>query len=297
MKAGMCSASEILERQKQLGIVPTNTELAENPEYIKRWNTLSADERTVYARQMEVYATLVEHADHEVGRLVDAIEELGELDNTLFVYIAGDNGGSSIGEINGVFVEWSALNGAPEDIPYLLSRLDEYGGRSSYPNYSVGWAVAGSTPATWCIQMAHGGGNMAGDGRPLAERNRCKGELRGQYTHLIDIVPTILEAVGVPEPKIVNGHEQTPMAGVSMQLLLRRCCCHGAAHHAVQRVRGQPQHLPRRLARRRRSPRALVASPRASSDFEDDRWELYNTREDFGLAHDLADEYRRRSKR
>ena len=177
---------------------------------------LSEDQKTVYTRQMEVYATLVESADHEVGRLVDAIDELGELDNTLIFYIAGDNGGSSIGDINGVFVEWGPLNGAPEDIPYLLSRLDEYGGPKSYPNYSVGWACAGSTPATWCIQMAHAGGNMAGTVVHWPNGIESKGEIRHQYSSVIDIVPTILEAVGIPEPKVVNGHEQTPMAGVSM---------------------------------------------------------------------------------
>ena len=129
---------QILQRQKEMGIVPPDTKLAANPDYIQAWDSLSDDAKTVYARQMEVYATLVESADHEVGRLVDAIENLGELDNTLFIYISGDNGGSSIGDINGIFVEWGLLNNAPEDIPYLLSRLDEYGGPASYP---IIWTV------------------------------------------------------------------------------------------------------------------------------------------------------------
>ena len=153
---------QTLVRQKKMGIVAPNTKLAENHEYITRWNTLSPDAKKVLARQMEVYGTLAESADHEVGRLMDAIEDLGVMDNTLVFYIAGDNGGSSIGDINGTFNEWSALNGAPEDIPYLLSRLDEYGGPNSYPNYSIAWAMAGATPATWSILMTHGGGNMAG---------------------------------------------------------------------------------------------------------------------------------------
>ena len=140
----------------------TRYEAGRESRVLQKWDTLDDDAKRVYSRQMEVYATLVEHADYEVGRLVDAIDEIGELDNTLFIYIAGDNGGSSIGEINGVLVEWSALNGAPEDVEYLMSRLDEYGTHGTYPNYSVGWAVAGSAPATWCIQTAHAGGNMAG---------------------------------------------------------------------------------------------------------------------------------------
>ena len=136
-------------------------------------------------RRREVYATLVESADHEVGRLIDAVEELGELDNTLIFPISGDNGGSSIGEMNGVLVEGGAaewglvemgpLNEAPENIAYLLSRLDEYGGPNSYPNYSVAWALAGRTPATWCIQMTHGRRQHCGNGRPLAEGHSIEG--------------------------------------------------------------------------------------------------------------------------
>jgi len=196
--------------------VPANTKLAENPEYIMKWTTLSADAQKVFSRQMEVYATLVESTDYEVGRLVDAIDALGVLDNTIIIYIAGENGGSSIGEINGTFMEWSPLNDVPEDIPYLLSRLDEYGGPKSYPNYSVGWAVAGSTPATWCIFMSHASGNIAGAVVHRPQGIKAKGEKRQQYTHLIDIAPTSLEAAGFPEPKAVNGAERIPMAGTSM---------------------------------------------------------------------------------
>ena len=239
---------------------------------------------------MEVYATLVESADHEVGRLVDAIEELGELDNTLFFYIAGDNGGSSIGDINGVFVEWSALNGAPEDIPYLLSRLDEYGGPSVLPELlrrlgrrridarDLVHPDGARAAATWPARSCTG---------PRA--SQAKGEIRRQYASVIDVVPTILEAVGVPEPKVVNGHEQTPMAGVSMAYTLRR-------------RRTPPSDTPPSTTRSPAtaastttagSPRSSTARPgsrhRASSSFDDDRWELYHMAEDFGLANDLAD--------
>lgn len=239
---------------------------------------------------MEVYATLVEHADYEVGRLVQAIEDLGELDNTLFIYITGDNGGSSIGEINGVLVEWSALNGAPEDIPYLLSRLDEYGGPKSYPNYSVGWAVAGSTPATWCIQMAHAGGNMAGMVMHWPKGIKAKGEIRSQYHHLNDIVPTILDAVGVPEPKVVNGHEQTPMAGVSMRYSFDDADAKSRHTTQYNECAGNRSiyHDGWLAAVVHREP--WSQEPRAD-DFSRDKWELYNTEEDFGLAADLAAKY------
>ncbi len=281
---------EILARQKELGIVPPDTDLAANPDYIPPWEDLSEDQKTVYTRQMEVYATLVESADHEVGRLVDALAELGELDNTLIYYIAGDNGGSSIGDINGVFVEWGPLNGAPEDIPYLLSRLDEYGGPKSYPNYSVGWACAGSTPATWCIQMAHAGGNMAGTVVHWPNGIESKGEIRRQYSSVIDVVPTILEAVGIPEPKIVNGHEQTPMAGVSMAYTFDDSDAperHSTQYNEVSGNRSI-YHDGWLAAVVHRAP--WEPAPRVVG-FEHDRWELYHMADDFGLAHDVAEQY------
>ncbi len=181
---------------------------------------------------MEVYATLTEHADHEVGRLVDALEELGELDNTLFFYIFGDNGGSIIGDLNGCLVEWSKLNDAPEDIPYLLSCLDDYGGPNSYPNYAVGWAMAGSTPCSWGITFAHAGGNIAGMVVHWPKGIAAKGEKRTQYHHVIDIVPTILEAVGIPAPQTVNGVPQLQMPGVSMQYSFKDA--NAPDHHITQ---------------------------------------------------------------
>ena len=119
--------------------------------------------------------------------------------------------------MNGCFVEWSKPNDAQEEVPYLLSRLDEYGGPNSYPNYAVGWAMAGATPATWAITMAHGGGNNAGMVVHWPKGIKARGQIRRQYTSVIDVVPTILEAVGVPAPKMVNGVKQTPMAGISMK--------------------------------------------------------------------------------
>lgn len=281
---------QTLERQLEKGIVPPGTKLADNPEYITRWDKLSGDAKTVYARQMEVYATLVESADHEVGRLVEAIDEVGELDNTLFIYIAGDNGGSSIGDINGVFVEWGPLNGAPEDIPYLLSRLDEYGGPESYPNYSLGWAMAGATPATWCIQMAHGGGNMAGTVVHWPKGIKAKGEIRRQYASVIDIVPTILEAAGIPEPKIVNGHEQTPIAGVSMKYSFDDANAKGRHITQYNEVTGNRSiyHDGWLAAVVHRAP--WEPAPRAKN-FDNDVWELYHMDEDFGLANNVAEQH------
>ena len=280
-----------LAKQIELGIVPPGTRLAPNPDSVQRWDDLDDDAKKVFARQMEVYATLTEHADYEVGRLVDAIDELGELDNTLFLYIFGDNGGSIVGDLNGCFVEWSRLNEAPEDIPYLLSRLDEYGGPNSYPNYAVGWAMAGATPCTWGITMAHGGGTMA----PLVvhwpKGFEAKGELRRQYHHVIDIVPTILECIGIPAPKSVNGVPQLPMPGVSMRYTV------DDAEAADRHITQYNESIGNRSIYHDGWLAAVVHMvpwehpPQRTSDYSQDKWELYNTREDFGLANDVADEY------
>ena len=186
---------EILARQIKMGLMPPGTKIAENPPEIPKWDALSDDAKKVLSRQMEVYAGYAEHTDREIGRLIDAIGDLGELDNTIVIYIAGDNGGTAIGGLNGTFNEWSNLNDAPEDIPYLKTRMVEYGGPNSYPNYSVAWAMAGSTPATWCINACQGGGQNQGMVIRWPGGIKSKGEIRRQYTHLIDVGPTILEAV------------------------------------------------------------------------------------------------------
>ena len=281
---------EILARQIKMGIVPPGTKLAANPSSVQKWASLSADQKRLYAREMEVYATLTEHADYEVGRFVKGIEEMGEMDNTLFFYIFGDNGGSIIGDLNGTFVEWSALNNAPEDVPYLLTRLDEYGGPKSYPNYAVGWAMASGTPATWAITMAHGGGNNAGMVVHWPKGIKAKGEIRRQYASVIDVVPTILEAVGVPEPKIVNGIAQTPMAGISMKYSFD----HGSAkeRHTTQYNEAAGNRSIYHDGWMAAVVHNVTWEPKnRADDYSKDRWELYNMREDFGLANDLAAKY------
>ena len=281
---------EVLQRQIQMGIVPPGTKLAANPATVQQWDTLSADAKKVYARQMEVYATLTEHADYEVGRLVKGIEDLGELDNTLIFYIFGDNGGSVVGDLHGTFVEWSALNDAPEDVPYLLSRLHEYGGENSYPNYAVGWAMAGSTPATLGITFAHGGGTMAGMAVHWPKGIKAKGEKRRHYHHLIDIVPTILDAVGIPEPKMVNGVEQLPMPGVSMRYSFDDA--NAKDRHITQYTESVGNRSIYHDGWIAATVHSYLWEPALrTNDFSQDTWELYNMREDFGLAHDLAAKY------
>lgn len=281
---------ETLQRQIKLGIVPPGTKIAKNPDTVQKWDSLDADSKKVFSREMEVYATLTESADFEVGRLVDGLKDLGMLDNTLIFYIFGDNGGSVVGDLNGTFVEWSSLNGAPEDVPYLLSRLKEYGTENSYPNYAVGWAMAGSTPATLGITFSSGGGIMSGMVVQWPAGIKAKGEKRRQYTHLIDVVPTILDAVGIPAPKYVNGIEQLPMPGVSMRYSFDNG--NAPERHRVQYTEtagNRSIYQDGWLAATIHS--ALWEPKLRTDDFSKDKWELYNLHEDFGQATDLSAQY------
>ncbi|WP_051979210.1 arylsulfatase [Edaphobacter aggregans] len=281
---------EILERQKKLGIVPPDTKLAENPEFITRWHTLSSDAKKVLSRQMEVYATLVESADYQVGRLIQTLKDLDIYDNTLIFYIAGDNGGSSIGDINGTFNEWSALNGAPEDIPYLLSRLDDYGGPKSYPNYSVAWAVAGSAPATWCIQMPFGGGNNAGMAVHWPKGIKDPGTMRRQYSSVIDIAPTVLQVAGIPEPKVVNGAKQMPMSGTSLMYTFNDPTAKGRHETQYNEIKGNRMiyHDGWEAITVHITPWSQVPE---HADYATEKWHLYHVADDFGMATDVAAKY------
>ena len=208
---------QTLARQIELGVVPPGTEMAPKPDDIVDWDTLSEDQQRLYARQMEIFAAFAEHTDNEVGRLVDAIEALGEMDNTLFIYVFGDNGSSAEGGLNGTFNETIVLNGLPDPVEDQLQYMDEWGGPTSYPHFQAGWAVATNTPFQWTKQVAsHYGGTR----NPLVvhwpDGISAKGEIRSQWHHVTDIAPTVMEAAGLPFPNSVNGAIQKPFEGVSL---------------------------------------------------------------------------------
>jgi arylsulfatase len=206
-----------LARQIKLGVVPAGTKLAPKPEAIKDWDKLSDDEKKLFTRQMEVFAGFGEYADFEVGRVIQAIDDLGQLDNTLIFYVVGDNGSSAEGGMNGLFNEMTYFNGVVETLPDILKHYDELGGPNSYGHFAAGWAVAGDTPFTWTKQVAGSyGGTRNGLVVHWPNKIKAKGEIRSQWHHVIDIAPTILEAANLPEPKSVNGTPQTPIEGVSM---------------------------------------------------------------------------------
>jgi arylsulfatase len=198
-------------------VVPAGTKLAPKPAAIKDWDTLTGDEKKLFARQMELFTGFAEYTDTEVGRLIDAIGDMGQLDNTLVSYILGDNGASAEGGMNGMFNEMTYFNGVHDPVQDILKHYDELGGPTTYNHYAAGWTVAGDTPFTWTKQVPSSyGGTPKRDARPSAEVGPRKVEIPTLWHHVIDIAPTILEAAGLPEPKVVNDVQQTPIEGVSM---------------------------------------------------------------------------------
>jgi len=278
---------ETLARQIKLGVVPAGTKLAPKPEAVKDWDKLSADEKKLFARQMEVYAGFAEYTDAEIGRLVDAIAKMGQLDNTLIFYIVGDNGASAEGGMGGLFNEATYFNGVQETVQDVLKHYDELGNPNTYGHYAAGWAVAGDAPFTWTKQIASSyGGTRNGMVVYWPKAIKAKGEVRTQWHHVIDIAPTILEAAGLPEPKMVNGVPQTPIEGVSMVYAF------GDAQAKDRRLTQYFEMFGNRAIYHDGWLAGTVHKapwePKPRATLENDTWELYDTRADFSLANDLA---------
>jgi arylsulfatase len=283
---------ETFARQKELGVIPPDAQLTARPKEIPAWDDVPDDLKPVLARQMEVYAGFMEHTDHHVGRLVDALEDLGILEDTLVYYIIGDNGASAEGTPNGCFNELVVLNGAAglETTEFMVSKIEQFGTPEAYNHYAVGWAHAMDTPYQWTKQVAsHWGGTRNGTIVHWPRGIKSNGEVRSQFHHVIDIAPTVLETAGLPEPKTVHGVEQRPIEGVSMRYAFDDA---GAAE------RRETQYFEMFCNRgiydqgwtavtRHSTPWVMVAE---LPPFADDTWELYDTNTDWSQAHDLAAE-------
>jgi arylsulfatase len=208
---------EIFERQKKLGIIPADAKLTPRAPGVPAWDALSAEQKKVYARMMEIYAAYLEQTDHNVGRMVEAVRRTGQLDNTLVIYIVGDNGASAEGSPQGMLNEVTWFNGVPEGLKQVLARVDDLGTWKTYNHYPVGWAHAMCTPFQWTKQIAsHYGGTRNGLVISWPARIKDKGGLRTQWHHCVDIVPTLLEVAALPAPSSVNGVAQQLIEGVSM---------------------------------------------------------------------------------
>lgn len=279
--------AETLERQKKLGVVPANTVLAPKPEAIKDWDKLTADEKKLFERQMEVFAGFAEHTDAQVGRLVASLEERGEMDNTVFIYIVGDNGSSAEGGMIGMFNENTYFNGVQETLDMQMSKLNELGTEHTYNHFAAGWAVAGNTPFTWTKQVASNfGGTRNGMVMHWPAGIKAKNEVRSQFHHVIDIAPTIYECVGVPAPKTVYGIEQRPMEGVSMNYSFDNAKAPDTRNTQYFEMIGNRAiyHDGWFAGTIHKAP--WEANPRRP--LTEDVWELYNVNEDFSQANNLA---------
>ncbi|MBL0057790.1 MAG: arylsulfatase [Elusimicrobia bacterium] len=281
---------ETLARQKKLGIVPKNTRLAPKPADIKDWSVLSADEKRLFARQMEVYAGFAEHTDLEVGRLIQAIEARGEMDNTLFFYIVGDNGSSAEGGMIGMFNENTYFNSVQETLDMQLQRIDDLGTEKTYNHFAAGWAIAGNTPFTWSKQVASNfGGTRNGTVVHWPAGIKAKNQIRSQFHHVVDVAPTIYEATGVPAPRVVNGIEQRPMEGVSMAYSYENGKAPDARKTQYFEMIGNRAiyHDGWFAGTIHKAP--WEAQPRRP--LAEDVWELYNVNEDFSQSRNLAAKY------
>jgi arylsulfatase len=280
---------QILARQKELGIIPANTELTDRIDEIPAWDSLSAEEQKLYARQMEVFAAQMEWVDLQIGRVVDELERIGELDNTL-IFVTADNGASGEGGLAGTFNETYVLNGLQTDLETNLRHLDDWGRANTYPHYHAGWAMAGNTPFRYFKQSEHRGGQQDHLVVHWPNGIEARGEVRDQYHHITDIAPTILEAAGVAVPEIYHGVKQQPMDGVSMLYAFddanapnrkKRQYYEMFGNRAIwedgwKAVTLHANRMPWELA---------VTLP-----FDQDKWELYHVAEDFAESHDLASE-------
>ena len=279
---------ETFARQQELGVIPADAELTTRPTEIPAWDDMPDDLKPVLARQMEVYAGFLEHTDHHIGRLIDALVDLEILDDTLVYLIIGDNGASAEGTPNGCFNELVVLNGAAglETVEFMASRIDDFGSPAAYNHYAVGWAHAMDTPYQWTKQVAsHWGGTRNGTIVHWPNGFPAKGEIRAHFHHVIDIATTILDAAGLPEPQIVNGVQQMPLHGVSMvpsfadgaaeerrpTQYFEMFCNRGIYHEGWTAVT------------RHSTPWVTTEMPA----FDDDVWELYGP-DDWTQAHDLA---------
>ncbi|QDX82686.1 arylsulfatase [Denitratisoma sp. DHT3] len=281
---------EIFARQKKLGVIPADAQLTPPMKELQPWKKLTPERKRIVARIMETYAGFLAHTDDQIGRMVTALKDMGEFDNTLFFYIVGDNGASGEGSLQGTLNEMGSLQGVTESDAQGLARLDEIGGTRSYPHYPAGWAWAMNTPFQWTKQVAS---HLGGIRNPMVvswpKNIRDKGGLRSQFSFVSDIMPTILEAAGIAAPAMVNGVPQQAMDGTSLVYSFndaRAPARHTTQYFEIFGNRSIYHQGWMASAFHGRAPWSLIGA--AERGFDNDTWELYHLDQDFSQARDLA---------
>jgi len=284
---------EIIANQKRLGVIPPDTKLTPWPDDLKKWDELSADEKKLFARQAEVFAAYVAYADYEIGRVIQAVEDMGKLDNTLIIYIEGDNGTSAEGSTLGTPFDLTALQGMLLPVELQLKYYDAWGTAETQPHMAVAWSWAFDTPFKWTKQVAsHFGGTR--QGMAIAWPNRIKdvGGIRTQFHHMIDIVPTILEAAGIPAPQMLNGVAQKPIEGVSMAYTWDKANANSPSTRTTQYFEmwgnRAVYHDGWIACTTPPQPPWLMGTKEMPEVVNGYKWELYNIEKDYSEYNDLA---------
>jgi arylsulfatase A-like enzyme len=280
----------ILARQKKLGIVPPDAKLTERVPEIPAWGSLSAEEKKLYARQMEVFAAMLEHVDHEIGRLVATLKRVGVLENTL-ILVTSDNGASGEGGLAGSFNETYILNALQTPLKANMRHYDDWGGPSTYPHYHAGWAMAGNTPFRYFKQAVHRGGIQDPLIVSWPKVVKGHGEIRSQYHHIADIAPTLLDILGLTVPDEIDGVKQQPMDGVSMYYAFNNPNAANAKKVQYYEMYGNRAIWADGWKAVTLHANRMPWDVNVVLPFDKDRWELYHVSEDFSERTDLADKY------
>ncbi len=283
---------QIFANQKKLGVIPANAQLTPWPDELKKWDALSADEKKLFARQAEVFAAYTAYTDHEIGRVIQAVEDAGKLDNTLIIYIDGDNGSSAEGSTLGTPNAYTAYNGVLEvPVEEQLKFYDTWGSAATSPHMAVAWSWAFDTPFKWTKQVAsHFGGTRQGLAISWPARIKDAGGIRPQFHHIIDIVPTILEVTGIKAPQLVDGIKQSPIEGVSMAYTFDKPNSSAASRHKTQyfEMAGNRGIYHEGWYANTSPPVPPWELKAATLPMNEYKWELYNLTEDYSQANDLA---------
>jgi arylsulfatase len=281
---------EILENQKRLGIAPENTKLSARIDEIPAWESLKAEEKKLFAKQMEVFAAQMEHVDFQIGRIVETLERIGELERTL-IFVTADNGASGEGGLMGTFNETYVLNGMQTPFEANMRNYDNWGQWDSYPHYHAGWAMAGNTPFPYFKQSEHRGGQHDALVVHWPDGIKAKGEIRSQYHHISDIAPTIMEATGIEFPEAYHGIPQQPFTGLAMNYSFDAPDAPNAKKRQYYEMFGNRAIWVDGWKAVTLHANRMPWEINLVLPFDEDVWELYNVEEDFSESNDLADEY------